>query len=278
MKYLVLGLGFLAACDPQKIALGQGGDVDARLYADVYTWKCEDRSGDETQYYDGVYSYQVSLEYAPDSLVSRKLPSAGCTSGLDLFPIDAGSAGEDLPDVGNPTWANGDVSGTLTHRSDGFYYDDVFGAVDNCTYASDLIGDGTSLSGAGVFSGARTPSAGSLDGIEISNFDTETGLTFGQTVDVSWTQKGWDDAWVQIRTESSGGELADSVTCNTGGANSFTVDDQVWSLMNSAVEADVTNLFVTMQNSETVDTEDGQKIDLVTRVVHAAVVRESGAR
>lgn len=276
MKYLWLGLGLLAGCDPTKIPLGQGGDVDARLYADVYTWQCEDRSSDPVTYYDGVYSYQVAMEYAPDALVTRDLPSAGCTSGLDLFPVDAGSGGENIPDAGNPTWANGDVSGTLTNRSDGFYFDDVFGDVDNCTYADELIGDGTSLSGAGSFSGARTPSAGSLDGVDISDFDETTGLTFGQSVDVAWTQKGWDEAWVQLRAES-GGALVDSVTCNTNGANTFTVDDDVWALMNSAVEPDVTNLFVTMQNSDTVDTEDGQKIELVTRVIHAAVVRESGA-
>jgi len=273
MKYLALTLPLLVACDPQKIALGQGGDDDARLYADVYTWQCEDRSVDPVEYYDGVYSYRVAMEYAPDSLASRDLPAAGCTAGLDMFPRDAGSGGENIPDAGNPTWTNRDLTGTLSNLSDGFYFDDVYGDVQNCTYAEDLIGDGTSLADAGVFSGARTPKAGSLDNIEISNFDESTGLTFGQSVDVSWTQKGWEDAWVQIRAES-GGELSDSVTCNTGGANTFTVDDDVWALMNSAIEPDVTNLYITMQNTDTVDTSDGQKIELVTRVVHAAVVRD----
>lgn len=272
MKKLFPLLVLATACDPQKIALGQGGDNDARLYADVYTWQCEERSGDEVSYYDGVYSYEVALEYAPDDLVTRKLPSAGCTAGLDLFPDSAGSGGTVIPDAGNPLWANGDASGTLQMQSDGFYYDDVYGSVENCTYAEDLIGDGTALSDAGALSGARTPKAGKLDGVEISNVDDTTGLTFGETVDVSWTSSGWDDAWVQVRAESAG-ELVDSVTCNTGGASAYTVDDDVWSLLNTAIEPDVTNLFVTVQNSDTLTTEDGQKIEVVTRVVHAAVIR-----
>lgn len=272
MKKLFPVLALMVACDPQKIALGQGGDDDARLYADVYTWQCEERSGDEISYYDGVYSYEVSLEYAPDSLVTRKLPTAGCTAGLDLFPDSAGSSGADIPDAGSPLWSNGDASGTLARETAGFYYDDVYGAVENCTYAEDLIGDGTALSDAGAFSGARTPQAGKLDDVSISNVDDSTGLTFGETVDVSWTSSGWDDAWIQVRAES-GGELVDSVTCNTGGAASYTVDDDVWSLLNTAIEPDVTNLFVTVQNSDTLTTEDGQKIEVVTRVVHAAVVR-----
>ncbi|GDX79706.1 hypothetical protein LBMAG42_15170 [Deltaproteobacteria bacterium] len=272
MKKVMFGLVLLAGCDPQKIALGQGGADDARLFADVYTWQCEERSDTETLLYDGVFSYQVALEYAPDDLTARELPASGCTSGLDMFPSDAGSEGTNIPEVGNPTWSNGDLSGTLLNESAGFYFDDVYGDVQNCTYAEDLIGEGTKLSDAGSFSGATTPPAGTLDNVEISNYDESTGLTFGETVDVSWTMKGWDDAWVQIRTESMG-ELADSVTCNTGGANSYTVDEDVWSLMNSAVEADVTNLFVTVQNASTVTTEDGQKIEVITRVVHAAVVR-----
>jgi hypothetical protein len=269
---LIAGCVAISGCDQQKIALGQGGDDDARLYADVYTWQCEERSETSTDYYNGVYSYQVSLEYAPDGLVRRDLPAAGCTSGLDMFPVSAGSGAVNLPDAGNPTWTNGDLAGTLTQESDGFYFDDVYGKVQNCSYAEDLIGDGTALSDAGSFSGAQSPEAGTLDDVSISNYDETTGLVYGAEVDVGWTQKGWDDSWVQIRAES-GGELVDSVTCNTSSTNTFTVDDGVWSLMNSAVEPDVTNLFVTVQNSEITTTADGQRIELVTRVIHAAVVR-----
>lgn len=272
MLRLALALVLLAGCDQQKIALGQGGDDDARLYADVYTWQCEERSGEDVSYYNGVNSYQVSLEYAPDDLVKRDLPAAGCSSGLDMFPAGAGSGGVNIPDAGNPIWANGDLDGTLTQEADGFYFDDVYGSVENCAYAEDLIGEGTALSEAGSFSGAVSPAAGTLDDVEISNYDVNTGLTFGAEVDVSWTQKGWQDSWIQIRAESDG-ELVDSVTCNTGGAHSFTVDEGVWSLMNTAVEPDVTNLFVAVENSETTTTADGQRIELVTRVIHAAVVR-----
>ncbi len=272
MKVAVLALAFLGGCEPQKIALGQGGANDARLFADVYTWQCEERSDTDTFYYDGVFSYQVSLEYSPDDLTQRDLPASGCTSGLDMFPSDAGGGGTNIPDAGSPVWSNGDVSGTLANGTTGFYFDDVFGDVQNCAYAEDLIGEGTKLSDAGSFSGATTPVAGTLDDVQISNYDENSGLVFGAPVDVSWTMKGWDDAWVQIRAETMG-ELTDSVTCNTGGANSYSVDEGVWSLMNSAVEADVTNLFVTVQNADTVTTSDGQRIEVVTRVVHAAVVR-----
>jgi hypothetical protein len=272
MVRIALALTLLVGCDQQKIALGQGGDDDARLFADVYTWQCEERSGEDVVYYNGVNSYQVSLEYAPDDLVKRDLPAAGCSTDLDMFPADAGSGGVNIPDAGNPSWANGDLDGTLSQLSDGFYFDDVYGQVENCSYAEDLIGEGTVLAEAGSFSGARSPAAGSLDDVEISNFDSTTGLTFGAEVEVGWSQKGWDDSWIQIRAESDG-ELVDSVTCNTGGSNIFAVDDGVWSLMNTAIEPDVTNLYVAVQNSEITTTADGQRIELVTRVIHAAVVR-----
>lgn len=271
MKNLTPMLLVLGACDPYKIALGQGGDDDARLYADVYTWQCEERTETDTTYYDGVFSYEVSLEYAPDDLTTRKLPVTGCSAGLDMFPKDAGSGGTDIPDADSPSWANGDSSGALQQKSDGFYYDDVFGSVENCAYAEELIGEGTDLTAAGVFSGARTPKAGTLDAVKISNYDEATGLVFGQSVDVTWTSEGWQDAWVQIRAES-GGELVDSVTCNTGGASAYAVDEDVWGLMNTAIDPDVTNLYVTVQNADTLETEDGQKIEVVTRVIHAAVV------
>ncbi len=272
MARVFVALVLLAGCDQQKIALGQGGDDDARLFADVYTWKCEERTETDITYYNGVYSYQVSFEYAPDELVKRDLPAAGCTSGLDMFPNGAGSGGVNIPDAGNPEWTNGEISGTLTQQSDGFYFDDVYGKVQNCSYAEDLIGDGTALSGAGSFSGAVSPAAGTLDDVEISDYDLTTGLAYGAEVEVSWTQKGWQDSWVQLRAETDG-DLVDSVTCNTGGSNTFTVDEGVWALMNSAIEPDVTNLFVTVQNSETTTTADNQRIELVTRVIHAAVVR-----
>lgn len=271
MRRLMCLIPLLAGCEPEKIELGQGGDDDARLYADVYTWECNDYTDPDNPYiYEGVYSYEVSLEYAPDALVSRALPSSGCTKGLDLFPTSAGADGQNIPESGDPTWSNGDLSGELENASPGFYYDDAFGNVDNCAYADEMIGDGTSLTGAGVFSGARSPEAGQLADVSISGYDESAGIVFGDTVEATWTQAGWDTGWVQIRREYAG-ELVESVTCAAPG-NSYTVDDDVWSLMNEYIVADVTDLYIVVQNEKTVETEDGQKLHAYTRVVTAASV------
>jgi len=276
MRRLLLLVPVLAACETEKIELGQGGDDDARLFADAYTWACEDRTDPDNPYiYEGVYSYEVSLEYAPDSLVSRALPSSGCTKGLDLFPASAGAGGQNIPETGDPTWSNlnssGDYGfGELENQSPGFYFDDAFGNVDNCLFADEYIGEGTSITGAGVFSGARSPEAGQLADVEIGGYDEAVGIVFGDTLEASWTPVGWDTGWVQIRREYSG-ELVESVTCAAPG-NGYTVDDDVWSLMNEYIEADVTDLYIVVQNEKTVETEDGQKLHAYTRVVTAASV------
>ncbi len=269
MRRLSLFCLLAVACDPEKIELGQGGDDDARLYADVYTWQCEDNyDPDNPEYYEGAYSYNVSLEYAPDALTSRELPSSGCTKGLDLFPTSAGKDGQNIPESGDPTWTNGDLTGELENRSPGFYYDDAYGNVENCAYAEDVIGDGTALSGAGAFSGARSPEAGQLASISISS-GGET-IAFGDVIEASWKQAGWDTSWVQIRREYAG-ELVESVTCAASGS-SYTVDDDVWSLMNEYIDADVTDLYIVLQNEKTVEAEDGQKLHAYTRVVSSASV------
>lgn len=272
MKRLSLLTVLAIACESEKISLGQGGDDDARLIADVYTWECEDFDADGNAfYYEGVSSYEISFEYAPDALATRALPVSGCTKGLDLFPADAGTGGTDVPDVSAPIWENGNYTGVLDRQSDGFYFGDATGNAELCSYADELIGEGTGISDAGVFSGARTPAAGSLAGVTISGLDPVKGITAGSEVNASWVDSGWDAAWVQVRSESMG-ELVESVTCAVEGSE-FTVDDDVWSLMTSAVEPDVTNLYIAVQNEKTVESEDGQRLQAATRFVHAAVVR-----
>jgi hypothetical protein len=273
MKGLSFLVVFAVACEQEKIALGQGGDDDARMYADVYTWQCEERgdgSGEPT-YYEGVSSYEISFEYAPDALTTRTLPVSGCTKGLDLFPDDAGLNGEDIPESGEPVWENGSYTGVMEHKADGFYFGDAYGNVESCYYADELIGEGTAVSDAGVFSGARTPPSGSIADVAISGVDPVTGIQYGSEVTASWTMSGWDQAWVQVRRESMG-ELIESVTCAVEGS-SFTVDDDVWGLMTSVVEADVTDLYITVQNEKTVEAEDGQRLHAATRFIHAAVVQ-----
>ncbi len=267
---LVAALG--CGCTTTKIGLGAGGAEDARYIADVYTWKCEDRADTgNVVTYDGVHSYIISLEYAPDNLAKRELPASGCTKGLDLFPSDAGGGGHDIPESDLPEWSNADLSGTLERTSAGFYYKDVTANVSNCGYAEELLGEGTSLQGAGVFSGAKTPKPGSLANTLISDYDPDVGIQTGSTPTASWDATGWADSWIQVRREN-GGALSESVTCSTGGADSYTIGDEVWSLMNEVAEAEVTNLYIVVQNDDVVTADDGQKMKVLTREVYAAVV------
>ena len=266
---------FLVGCKPDDVKLGGGLSEDARFMSDVFTWRCQitDTFGGAAEEYEGVYAYKNSLEYAPDNLQSRELPTTGCARGVDVFPVDAGEGGTDIPDVSTPTWANGDLSGAMGWSAEGYYAADVYADSHTCGYMEELIGDGTLLSNAGAFSGARTPAPGSFTDVTISgDFNEETGIAFGAEVDVSWEAAGWDGGWIQVRRES-GGVLNDSVTCNTSGMSSFTIDQSVWGTLNAEAEADVTNLYVSVQNQSTSSTADGQKIDALTRVMHIAVVK-----
>ncbi|MDP2311800.1 MAG: hypothetical protein Q8P41_02775 [Pseudomonadota bacterium] len=259
------------ACTDKSIPLGGGAPADARLYADIYTWECEDASA---ALYEGVFGYKLSLEYAPDALEDRDLPSSGCTRGLDIFPADAGSDGLDIPDVTSPDWATAESSGTLSRVTEGFYYDDVFDNRSSCTNVDELLSDGTALSNAGVFSGATAPVPGTLEDVELEGeVDEETGIPFGTEVTATWNASGWDSSWVQIRREKDGA-LVESVTCTTDGQESFTVDDDVWSLLSDALEADVTNLYVAFQVDGGSTTSDGQEITTSTRAMHVAVVQD----
>jgi hypothetical protein len=273
MRLSLLVLLLSAACEPKSIPLGGGAPPDARFIADVYTWECQDAEGGG-DLYEGVFAYDVSLEYSPDGLAERDLPASGCTRGLDIFPADAGSGGMDIPDVDEPTWANEGMSGVLSRESDGFYHDDVFQNQSGCTPAEDLLGDGTTLAAAGVFNGASAPAPGTLADVSIDgDLDEESGIPFGSQVTATWDASGWDNSWVQIRREKDGG-LIESVTCNTDGSESFTVDDDVWSLLSEDLAVDVTNLYVAVQTEGESSTSDGQEILTYTRAMHVAVIQD----
>jgi hypothetical protein len=272
MRPLILAALFLCgACDDKSIALGRGAPADARLLADVYTWEC---ASAEDELYEGVFAYQVSLEYAPDGLADRDLPSSGCTRGLDLFPGDAGDNGLDIPDVDRPGWSTAGVEGVLDHVTDGFYYDNVFDNRSGCQDAAELLAEGTTLSDAGSFSGATAPSPGTLGDVVLEGeVDEETGIPYGSVVTATWDARGWDDGFVQIRREKAGA-LVESVTCATDDSGSFTVDDDVWSLLSDALEVDITNLYVGFQVDGGSATADGQEILTSTRAMHVAVVQD----
>lgn len=279
MRHLLYAVApfVLLACGDKEISLGQGSPADARFIADLFTWDCQtdDTGGGTVSEWQGVFAYQVSLEYAPDNLAARSLPASGCTKGLDLFPSDAGAGGVDLD--GTPSWSFGDeLGGSLTRKNTGFYFDDAFGNQSTCGAAEDMLAEGTLLENAGGFSGARTPSAGTYEDVRTSNeLSEETGLTFGQDITVEWSAEGWEESWVQIRREDSTGALVESVTCNTSGSETFDVDSDVWGLFNSAIETDITNLYVAVQSTGTSTAEDGQKIETLTRAIHVGVIHDN---
>ncbi len=264
----------LLACGNKSVGLGRGEGVDARLYADIYTWNCQqqDTGGGVLEEWQGVYAYNVTLEYAPDALVDRSVPETGCSDSLDIFPVDAGAGGHDLTTA--PGWYNNaDYSGTLSKDATGFYSANVFANAHSCVYPDDLMGDGTSISDADVFSGASTPAPGTVSSVDDGTDGTNTGLTFGQDVSLSWEAAGWDESWVQIRREK-GGELIQGLTCRTSGTSSFEIDASIWAQMSDALEVDYTNVYIGFGKYDSTITSGGQEIQTWTREMHTAVVQD----
>ncbi len=272
---MMLALASLLAlgCADKSIALGVKPDPDARFIADLSTWECtaQDEAGGGPRTWEGVRSYRLTLEIAPDALANRSLPTGTCVKGLDLFPTDAGAAAVDID--GAPTWSNGEFSGRMSAAGTGFWEADAFANQDSCMTTDELLGDGTILDGIDPFSGVRTPSPGTFADATVSAFDATRGLDFGASATTTWDADGWDASWVQVRREKDG-MLLESVTCDTTGANAFTLDDDVWSQFNGAVEADVNNLYVGVQRTAVVDAADDQRVEVVTRATHVAVLRD----
>jgi hypothetical protein len=260
----------ILACGGSSIKLGQGEAPDARFIADLFTWECAQDDTGGTREWEGVHSYLLTLETAPDALADRSVPASGCSRGVDLFPIDAGAGA--VAYEGSPTWANGELSGRLLAGAPGFWSASAFTNQNSCMTAEQLLGEGTLLEGLSPFSGARTPAPGVYTDVRIEGADSRGGLPFGAEVAVSWDAEGWDQSWVQVRRES-GGSLLESVTCATTGSSSTTIGAEVWEQFNGAAEAEVNNLYVGMQKSRVTEAEDGQRIEVVTRALHVAVLQ-----
>ncbi|MCB9758963.1 MAG: hypothetical protein H6739_03915 [Alphaproteobacteria bacterium] len=264
----------LGACQG-KFSLAGGPEPDARLTADVFTWECQDPYTE--QVFQGVFSFDVSLEYAPDTLQDRVLPGAGgCSEGLSMFPYDAGEGGEDLPGLSSaPTWTTGDQSGRFERLGPGFYLDEVLSNVHSCADAAEMLGDGLTLDDAGPLTGVTAPPAGSIAWVDtdITDDDGDRQITFGETVDVTWDASDWDEAWLQIRQEREG-EAWGTVTCAAGSGDSFTITDDVWDLLNEQLNVEFINLYVGFQNSDVQETDDGLQVEVVTRGTHVLVVQE----
>jgi hypothetical protein len=189
--------------------------------------------------------------------------------------LDAGAGAADLPD-GAPDWYNNeDYKGSLRQEGSGYYAESAFSNRRTCVYVEDILDQGTELSNAGSFSGASTPTPGELAAIAIrgAELDENSGLPFGTVLDVSWEATDWDTTWLQIRREQ-GGSLVEAATCNTTGETSFSIDEDVWGLLHDSIQVDITNLYVGAQSTTNLTTNDGQEIELLTRVMHIAIVQD----
>jgi hypothetical protein len=254
-----------------EIPLGAGPEGDARLTADIFTWECTDLAG---SFWEGVYAFNISLEYAPDGVQERELPAPGeCSGALSMFPTDAGGAGADLPDKGvSPAWSTSTDSGDFVASTDGFWSDEVLDATHTCNFPEDVVSSGVELVDAGQFSGAQTPPAGQIVDVTLSE-DASDGLVFGEEVEIDWTTNGWEESWIQVRMEREG-ESWGSVTCNTTGLDSFTLDDRVWGELNGDLNVEYINLYVGFQNRDEFESSEGLKVETVTRAVHVEVIGE----
>jgi hypothetical protein len=271
----VVGGLLSAGCNTGKITLGAGPEPDARLMADVFTWNCEtlDEFGDVEEAWLGVLAFEVALQYAPDGLEENNFPGPGnCAVDVVLFPRDAGDSGAAIPDIDDePDWTGATRSGELTDQGHGFYIDEVTEDYLGCSLAEEALSEGVELSDAAALDGATTPAAGSLTAV---SFDPESagGLNYGDEVVVDWDVADWDTSWIQVRQERDG-EAWFSVTCNTTGESNFTLDPQVWDLLNPEFTSDVINLYVGFQNSDDQVTDADQRVYTYSRAIQVAVVQ-----
>mgnify|MGYP006928211186 CR=1 FL=1 len=265
----LLGMAGCKGCGG-TVNLGQGPEPDARLTADVYTWECSDNA---ENFYEGVFGFDISLEYAPDGLQERALPG-GCVYGLSMFAEDAGHDGEDLPGLtAEPRWSAGEMGGALGREGPGYYYAEAFSNVMSCQPSDELVEEGVSLVSGAAFTGAVTPAPGFIDWVEVQDEDEDGVLSVGETVEVEWDAEGWDEVWIQVRKERDG-ENYGAVTCNVTGEDGFVVDEDVWDLFQGNVNVEVINLYVGFQNRDLVEMDDGQTIEVVTRGMHVLVVAD----
>lgn len=268
--FVLIGVG--AGCKG-RLDLGSGMAQDARLIADIYTWPC--LSGEEGPEVQGVFSFDISLEYAPDGLQSIALPDPGtCSASISMFPVDAGAGGADIPGVErDPGWTNGTEQGTLQQLGPGFYFDSALDNQHTCQAPEDMFGDGVSVERASVFTGASTPAAGIIGEVLTTDADGDGLLSFGEVATVEFANGDWDETWVQVRQERDG-EAWGYVTCNTTGSTEFAIDESVWAHLDGTLPVETINLYVGFTNTEEQEMDDGQKIKGITRGIHVLVVQD----
>lgn len=261
-----------------SLNLGKGEEPDSRFTADVYVWPCIEKgadTGSEDTLYNGVYAFDLALEYAPDALASQTLPAPGsCEASLSVFPIDAGASGVDIPDLaGDPEWESVVDVGVLAHGSPGFYYSNVLENQRSCQTTNDVVGGGVALTNAGAITGARTPDPGDLGAVTVADASGDGILDFGEVTEVSWEASGWNETWVQIRQERDG-EAWGTVTCNTTGMESFTLDASVWGELSETLPVQYINLYVGFTAANTQLPDEVQKVHARTRTIYVQVIQD----
>ncbi|MCB9744244.1 MAG: hypothetical protein H6741_03570 [Alphaproteobacteria bacterium] len=271
-RIFLLTIAVAAGCKG-SLDLGGGPDADARLTADVFTWECQDPETGSV--YQGAFSFDVSLEYAPDGLQDRVLPGeGGCSAELSMFPFDAGEEGDDIPGInGPPRWSTPEDQGAFERMSPGFYFDEVFSNEHTCADSADILAEGLTLEDAGPLDGVTSPEAGGINWVDVDDANGDGLIDFGEDLDITWDAEGWDEAFVQIRLERDG-EAWDTVTCGAGSADGFTVDSDVWDLLNDQLNVEYINLYVGFRNEELVDTQSGLRARTVARAMHVLVVQD----
>jgi hypothetical protein len=262
-----------------SLNLGKGEEPDSRFTADVYVWPCIEKgadTGSEDTLYNGVYAFDLALEYAPDALASQTLPAPGdCQASLSVFPIDAGASGVDIPELsGDPEWESVVDVGVLAHGSPGFYFSNVLENQRSCQTTDDVVGGGVALTNAGAITGARTPDPGRAGRGHRRGRRAETAsLDFGEVTEVSWEASGWNETWVQIRQERDG-EAWGTVTCNTTGLESFTLDASVWGELSETLPVQYINLYVGFTAANTQLPDEVQKVHARTRTIYVQVIQD----
>ena len=64
------------------------------------------------------------------------------------------------------------------------------------------------------------------------------------------------------------------MTCNASGYDNFNVDNKVWSKLNGDLNVEYINLYVGFQNRGAFESEEGVKVETLTRAIHVEVVNE----